>query len=84
MNIQNPYGAAGVDMVLDPLNALGGFAAKGNKLLGMLGRRGAVNAADNLTDDLGRIINNPNTIYAKKRVPVHPQSDEILRLSQEY
>lgn len=84
MNIQNPYGAAGVDMVLDPLNALGGFAAKGNKLLGMFGKRGVVNASDNLMDDLGRAVNTPNNIYGRTRVPVHPQSDEILRLSQEY
>jgi hypothetical protein len=70
--------------VLDPLNALGGFAAKGNKLLGMLGKKGVVNASDNLMDDLARAANTPNNIYGRTRVPVHPQSDEILRLSQEY
>lgn len=41
----------GVDMVLDPLNAAGGFAVKGNKLLGMFGRKAAINPAM-LTDEV--------------------------------
>lgn len=41
MNIQNPYGAGAVDMVLDPLNVLGGFASKGTKLASLknIGKR---------------------------------------------
>lgn len=51
MDVQNPYGGMAVDAVLDPLNALGGFAAKGNKLLGMFGRKAAINPAM-LTDEV--------------------------------
>jgi hypothetical protein len=48
MNIQNPYGAAGVDMVLDPLNAFGGFAAKGTRLGGLknIGKRNLSTISD--------------------------------------
>lgn len=50
MNIQNPYGAMATDMVLDPLNAVGGFAAKGNKLgaLSNIGRKAAVQVQDDI------------------------------------
>lgn len=49
MNVQNPAAAAGVDMILDPLNLVGGAAAKGSRL-GMFGRK-AINPAM-LTDEV--------------------------------